>query len=304
MAGILDILRGTFAPELSSLGLLADFAKQRQDFASQRLQGLLSTNWNPMTWQWPAPDMQAKMTPELEARARAGMANAVGDVYGEGISGGSLAGILAGPKGAARVAGKLDDLARAKAMAEQGVQDADIWKQTGWWVRTPDGVPRWEIPDAPSRYGQADTVTGPENWRDISSGTLPDYMQHEGLYQAYPELASMPVRVADIGSDLKAMVDRSGITLNPQYDDALTQLLHEVQHLIQEAEGMAVGGQILQTRDSYAGLKALDDYLNLAGEAEARAVTLRALNNYLEDLPFRGPWRDYDVPLESLIIPR
>ena len=94
MPGLLDILRGTFAPELTGAGLLTDFARNRQDFASQRLQGLLSSEWRPWRWEWPVPDMQAEMTPELEARARAGMASAVGDAFGEGISGGALAGVV------------------------------------------------------------------------------------------------------------------------------------------------------------------------------------------------------------------
>jgi hypothetical protein len=86
MAGLLDILRGTFAPEIGAAGLLSDFARQRQDFANQRIQGLLGAEWDPRRWQWPVPDMQAEMTPELEARAKEGFGRAVGEVFGAGVT--------------------------------------------------------------------------------------------------------------------------------------------------------------------------------------------------------------------------
>jgi hypothetical protein len=43
-------------------------------------------------------------------------------------------------------------LERAKAMAKMGTADDAIWKETGWWVNTPDGVPRFEIDDSVASY--------------------------------------------------------------------------------------------------------------------------------------------------------
>ena len=84
MTGLLDYFRqeGLFP---GAIGLLTDFARQRQDFANQRLQGLLDAEWNPMKWQWPAPDMQAEMTPELRERALRGIESGIGDAFGAGV---------------------------------------------------------------------------------------------------------------------------------------------------------------------------------------------------------------------------
>lgn len=82
---------------------------------------------------------------------------------------------------------------------------------------------------------------------DEGNATLRDIMQHNALFEAYPEIAETKVKFADMPSGTAGSYNRetNTITLDTKlkYDanDALDALMHEVQHRVQAAEGFASG---------------------------------------------------------------
>ena len=82
---------------------------------------------------------------------------------------------------------------------------------------------------------------------DEGNATLRDILQHNALFEAYPEIAETKVKFADMPSGTAGSYNRetNTITLDTKlkYDanDALAALMHEVQHRVQTAEGFASG---------------------------------------------------------------
>ena len=82
---------------------------------------------------------------------------------------------------------------------------------------------------------------------DEGNATLRDILQHNALFEAYPEIAETKVKFADMPSGTAGSYNRetNTITLDTKlkYDanDALDTLMHEVQHRVQAAEGFASG---------------------------------------------------------------
>lgn len=82
---------------------------------------------------------------------------------------------------------------------------------------------------------------------DEGNATLRDILQHNALFEAYPEIAETKVKFADMPSGKAGSYNRetNTITLDTKlkYDanEALDALMHEVQHRVQAAEGFAGG---------------------------------------------------------------
>lgn len=131
---------------------------------------------------------------------------------------------------------------------------------------------------------------------------LSDVLDHEDMYKQYPELRDVNVKVVNNRPfETKAAYDprtntvelnKKRLDTNP--DDVKSNILHEVQHAIQEKEGFATGGYD----------KNMNTYRKLAGEAEARAVQKRM------DMPMSERYKNgkttfddsLDVPKEDLIV--
>ena len=82
---------------------------------------------------------------------------------------------------------------------------------------------------------------------DEGNATLRDIMQHNALFESYPEIAETKVKFADMPSGTAGSYNRetNTITLDTKlkYDanEALDALMHEVQHRVQAAEDFASG---------------------------------------------------------------
>ena len=113
-------------------------------------------------------------------------------------------------------------------------------------------------------------------------------LDHSVLFEAYPELFWTPIsfNAEDVGFEAAGQANPDGsIGLNPAIafndeNSALSTLLHEVQHLIQEQEGFAKGSSmdraaLRQGWDYYDESQAIKDYQRTAGEIEARDVQAR-----------------------------
>lgn len=176
----------------------------------------------------------------------------------------------------------LDMLNRAREMHSQGMDEEDIWKETGWLLGR-DNKWRFEIPDD---LDKIDFTPLFQNEYHIAS--LKDIYDNPRLYEAYPFLATRNVELTDKLDDstrgvLKVVKYPSGkvlvlgIELNKKLventpDKIKETLVHEIQHAIQEYEDFARGGS-LESAGNF------DNYYRLGGEEEAREAAARAVSH-------------------------
>lgn len=137
-----------------------------------------------------------------------------------------------------------------------------------------DGVPRNEIPDDEARINHDAFHSSKLN----AYQTLEGVLDHPKLYEAYPQLRVMPVKLKSLDKNIAGYYSPSSesITMNGSPESTLQRrtdlrkpiLLHEVQHAIQDIEG---------TPGIEKGTYNLsnDEYVNSPLEKEARAVEAR-----------------------------
>lgn len=127
-------------------------------------------------------------------------------------------------------------LDKAKQMEEQGLDNEQIRKETGWF-RGMDGKWRFEIDDSQMEIA-----------KEISNYMrLGELMQHPSLYVSYPDLVDIPVVFHSLGKGVNG-------AYNPQFDSIdfsyslkndpvglKDALAHELQHAIQHREGFTTG---------------------------------------------------------------
>ena len=131
----------------------------------------------------------------------------------------------------------LDKLEQAKAMVEDGRTPEDIYKATGWF-KGQDGKWRFEIPD----NLEAITLDKLLNDKRAKLGEIYDNPQ---LFEAYPDLKDVPVRIEEIEKGFNGFAYADAITISASLkndNEAKSTLVHEIQHLIQKREGFARGG--------------------------------------------------------------
>ncbi|WP_297945519.1 LPD23 domain-containing protein [uncultured Campylobacter sp.] len=83
---------------------------------------------------------------------------------------------------------KADKLSKAQAMAKEGKNELEIWRDTGWF-RDKDGAWKFEIGDGDAKL----------NPKFQSGGKLGDLLKHDELFKAYPKLRD--VKVVKMQSD-------------------------------------------------------------------------------------------------------
>lgn len=185
--------------------------------------------------------------------------NTAADWGGAGIMAGRMA------KGA-----NLAALEEAKALKSGGATPVETMSETGWREMAPD---EWafEIPDTGFK-GRKDIPNDPKVFSDV--------FEHPKLYEAYPEMADMPLSLADLGSASgqympKRLGKEFGITLSPKSKDPSSAALHEMQHGVQDVEGM-VGGTSEGMADNYRRL-AINDLESQIADARGSDMYKAAL---------------------------
>ena len=125
-----------------------------------------------------------------------------------------------------------------------------VREETGWFKGV-DGFMRFEINDADAFLKGVGTFGEivMKRFAALDKGadpiTLGDILWHPSLFVAYPALAKMEIRFTDKGVSAKGQIgsdDIIRINQNLHSTEALSVLLHEVQHGIQHIEGFANGG--------------------------------------------------------------
>ena len=144
----------------------------------------------------------------------------------------------------------MDSFRQALQMAEDGADADEIRKTTGWFVGA-DGQPRYEITDENARWTsvmQGDSrvlMMREATDATTSTVTLADVLDHPELFAAYPELRKVKMEFFDgpVGERGWASHMMIGLNKSRNINDAerMSALLHEVQHIIQEIEGFALG---------------------------------------------------------------
>lgn len=188
----------------------------------------------------------------------------------------------------------------AKEMEIRGSTPNQIWYATGWQRNKFDNIWRFELPDGEliSNYSKNGTYTLDEI-----------YIAPE-LYAAYPDLKNVAVTFKNLKNNLLPGIyspSKKLITLNNMFDKKshFITLVHEVQHAIQDIDGLPNGGNMAILEAMYNKLNSTfpdkiindkfklknkneidfyDIYKSLAGELEARNVQTR-LKPGLKDLP-------------------
>jgi hypothetical protein len=199
-----------------------------------------------------------------------------------------MGGISGAQKGAAgifggRLAATADQAALRKAeeMAGKGMSREQIWNETGWFQGA-DKKWRFEIPDDKSRFTMQATkgFKSADVGASAHNGTLGTTIAHPPLYEAYPDLGSIPVAVERGGgypyqpsASYTTAKNGERIDLNTSNLSVGRPLaLHEVQHAIQEREGFALGGDPRQfarenrsiVRDANEQIEAINQSLKAA----------------------------------------
>lgn len=134
-----------------------------------------------------------------------------------------------------------------------------------------------EVPTAAeiAERKQLEQVYG--NPQGIPKGSkLGDYIKHEALFEAYPELKNATLQFADMdtGTQGRYNPDTNVITISEKLRNAPQEtLIHEVQHAVQNAEGFSKGASPEYWENRVQ--KAYNSYINTAGEIEARDAASR-----------------------------
>jgi len=147
----------------------------------------------------------------------------------------------------------------AEQMEAEGISRDRIWGETGWWKLGEEW--KFEIDDSEA-FIRIPAGEWNKKLMDTPAYTLPGILQHPTLYQAYPKLKGIKVHSSGYPSML------GGIGSKAFYDDKNKEihvlgpaaarggykpvrktelksvLFHEVQHVIQDMEDFARGGDV------------------------------------------------------------
>jgi hypothetical protein len=184
-----------------------------------------------------------------------------------------LAGTFAGV--GAKTANKAA-LAKAQELVKQGADPAEVWKTTGWTDQFPDKKWRFEISDknAYLPWNKDESISNLiENSRFQGPARMGSVMKHPELANAYPEMMEDIHLSAVPFGGRGAFRPPANITLNSglSVDKALSPLLHESQHAIQQAEGFALGG----TPVMGLGMQLPEGWRGLEGQAALLAKQIK-----------------------------
>ena len=180
------------------------------------------------------------------------------------------AGSVAGEKYSFVRATDAEQIARAQELEAQGENAKTIWSETHL---TRDGGGAWvrEINDRgakPRPDGDA---------RGEKGGRLADYLEHPELYEAVPGIADINVELGTLSESEKGKYSPQERTLRFTEDTfknkSMSDIMHEVQHAIQNEEELATGGSrklayAALVSDAYEAVKNTPEFQSLQTKEE------------------------------------
>lgn len=146
-----------------------------------------------------------------------------------------------------------------------GADHSNITRETGWWFDDLDGKWKYEISDSEMAYEPNGLVSDGQ--------TLSDYIQHDKLFAAYPQLRDVEVKFADLDKFRKnGMYDPETNVITINHNKSIEQqkktIIHEIQHAVQEIESFAPGtnkriASVYLFNEEYKKLKNTSEYKRL-----------------------------------------
>lgn len=163
------------------------------------------------------------------------------DMLGEGSEFNAFGGVKA-----VRSEASEEQLTNAILDLANGVSPRKVWEQTGWY-KAKDGQWRFEIDDSGAQFKG---ILQGKKFSEIArmeEATLDEVLEHEELFDAYPELRDVKFEVRPIPLDIfqgtQGWFDekQNKLYVTPYARDPLSTVLHEIQHWIQSKEGFENG---------------------------------------------------------------
>lgn len=192
-----------------------------------------------------------------------------------------------------------DDLDMARRMEERGHSNQDIWAATNW-RRAVDGKWKFEISDKDARI-----VIMPALINTGEVWSLDEIMQHDSLFERYPNLKNMPVVfihqpsanfIAAVATDNKT----GGMTIlinRDKVENLKSHLLHEIQHLVQKQEGFNYPIPVTDKQNEM--IRRIQDltFLTEMYEGEKKDQVVAELDNAVEE--FRNYYIKQSAEVEA-----
>jgi hypothetical protein len=240
------------------MGLMEDYAAQFLDWKTRARKNIERNIQNPLGL-FAALEQDVQQGAAADKSAFDASRSVMPEVREAGIRemnarGQELGGLLGTFAGVGAKTADALKLSKAKAMVKAGADPVDVWKQTGWTDQFPDGKWRFEIDDSTSYmpWNQKESIDGLlEAKRNNGPASFKDVLRHPALTEAYPErlgnvkVSSLPVGAYGMDKGTRAYFNGdNNIYLNDALEvgRAHKPMLHESQHVIQEAENFAKGG--------------------------------------------------------------
>ena len=230
MATLADALRGYVPPTDSPMSdVVTNYASNIIPQAQQNLQNQTNNIQNALT-----------MTPDYHIQV--GNQQAFNEFMNQVPN---QAGMMIGPES------KLwnqENAFKAAQMLKSGIPAEDVWKATGT-AKGLENAFRQEISDEPAllkgigNFGEI--YEHRKAMHGVTTPTVEEVMRHPELFEAYPQLKGIQVQLLPETSKTNASYSpvEGIIRVNPKLtsEKALSSMLHELQHGIQETEGWNKG---------------------------------------------------------------
>lgn len=220
---------------------------------------------------------------------------------------------------------KLDDRMQMAGDPKMEAQKRDyIYRETGWW-KGKDGQWRYWLDDS-----QAKLTDQMIEQKVVEGRPVTTVMQHDLLYDAYPELMQRNVGKIELdptqprAGDFRAATGQINMRA-PDTEGLRKGVLHEMNHGVQDVEGFAPGGnpeyaqEVVRRRlendpylppdqqlslDDHALLTHLvnqpfEAYRSLSGEAESRLVEILSGRKPSRNYP---PYKRFDVKEDQQLV--
>jgi len=142
-------------------------------------------------------------------------------------------------------------LTRAREMQDEGKSDEEIFNETHVHIG-PDGRLRLQISDKDAKVKNLKRrKDGRLQAINIDKGmTLGDILEHDFLFELYPQLKNIPIAVGGnetalhYETDHPENIERIQIKSKEQEKELVSSILHEVQHAIQHINNWAAAGGV------------------------------------------------------------
>uniref|UniRef100_A0A6M3K225 Large polyvalent protein associated domain-containing protein n=1 Tax=viral metagenome TaxID=1070528 RepID=A0A6M3K225_9ZZZZ len=187
-------------------------------------------------------------------------------------------------------------LARTDVGIKAGGMTPVAARQGFGWFKGSEGKWRFEIDDSGIKWANGQPLRNQSDWmgrkyNEISESkktpVLEDLIQHDELFNAYPELKNIKLihKTGKVGgsyhSEDKAIVMDFSSSTSGRMDKAQIDLLvHEIQHAVQEIEGFERGGSPEQFRP-----KVSPEFLGEEMDKISDALELRKIIDRGRDIP-------------------